>query len=179
MKSYLALILLFFVFQSSFSQTKDDWNTVSTGKWMYELNPSPFVSLYKMNYFIDDSGNKKSIKQILKEENINMDTLPYAQFNFKNNLYLATKKSKNSEVRFFKIIKENTDFFILCNQESEICDCKSGTFLYLKSTQKLQRIQKPFSFSLKRNLISRLVDYNIHIPVDYENKDFCELLKEL
>lgn len=102
MKSYLALILLFFVFQSSFSQTKDDWNTVSTGKWMYELNPSPFVSLYKMNYFIDDSGNKKSIKQILKEENINMDTLPYAQFNFKNNLYLATKKSKNSEVRFFK-----------------------------------------------------------------------------
>ncbi len=179
MKSYLAFILLFFVFKSSYAQTKDDLNTISTGKWMYDLNPSPFVTLYKMNYFIDDSGNKKTIEQVLKDEDINIDSLPYAQIDFNDNLYLVTKKSKNNTLRFFKIIKETPDYFILCNQESEMCDCKSGTFFYLKSQHKLQRIQRAFSFSLKRDLISRLKDNNIPVPINHDNKNFCEILKEL
>ena len=178
MKSYLPLILLF-IFKFSFAQTKNDFNTIITSKWIYELNPSPFVALYKMNYFIDDSGDKKSIEQILKEADINIETLPYAQIDFNNNLYLATKKSKNSDFRFFKIMKETSQIFILCDVESEMCDCKSGTFLYFKSQEKLQRVQKAFSFSLKRNLISRLEAYDIQVSENQENKDFCKILREL
>lgn len=131
MKSYLAFILLFFVFKSSYAQTKDDLNTISTGKWMYDLNPSPFVTLYKMNYFIDDSGNKKTIEQVLKDEDINIDSLPYAQIDFNDNLYLVTKKSKNNTLRFFKIIKETPDYFIFVIKNRKCATASQVPFFIL------------------------------------------------
>lgn len=175
-----AIFLLQITFSNSaFGQSTNDWDAILTGKWMYDLNPSPFVSLYKMSYFLDDTGNKKTVSSILKEARINIDSMPYAQIEFNNNIYLATKKKVKDNIRLFKVLKETDDFFILCSEEDSICECKANTFIYYKPKLKLQRIQRPFSFSLKRNLIKRLNDLELSYPEDYEEMSFCQLLENI
>lgn len=161
------------------AQTKDDFNKIVNGQWMYELNPSSFVMLYKLNFFTDKNNNKISITELLANENIELDTLKYGKIKYNHQFYLATKKSQNSDVRLFKIFKESMDYFVLCDENDDLCDCKSGTFLYYKPKLKLQRVEKPFSFSLKRNLISRLGEFNIALPSGYESMNFCGLLEKL
>lgn len=179
MKIFLLISFTFILTQSSIAQSKDDWVAISTGNWMYDLNSSPFVSLYKMGYFIDDDGNKKNLTEILSEQNINLDTVPYAIIHFKEKNFLALKKKQNGEIKMFKILKEHSDFFILCNQDDSLCRCRSGTYLYYRPNFKLQRIEKPFSFSLKKNLIDRLKYFNIELPLNYNIMTFCELLETI
>lgn len=62
---------------------------------------------------------------------------------------------------------------------NDICDCQGGTFLFYKPQQKLQRIEKAFSFSLKRNLIDRLDKFEILLTSDSEEKSFCDIIKSL
>lgn len=178
MKYYLLIIGLFIGVLMTSGQSQSDFNSISTGSWMYDLNPSPFVNLYKMDYFEDDDGNKKSIKDILANEDIRIDDLPYIVFNYQEKSFFALKK-KNDELRLFKVLSIHDDFFILCNRDDSFCDCKSETFLYFKPESKLQRIQRPFSFSLKRNLVKRLDDFGIAVPSHNEEMNFCDMLKSL
>src|SRR5690554_3339112 len=176
---YFSFLVLVTIPHNALAQSNSDWNAITTGKWMYDLNSSPFVSLYRMSYFLDDSGNKKTVSSILKEARINIDSIPYAQIEFNKNIYLATKKSQKGNIRLFKVLKETDSLFILCSEEDAICECKANTFIYYKPKLKLQRIQRPFSFSLKRNLLKRLNDMGIDKPDDYGNLSFCEIIEEL
>src|SRR5699024_2482927 len=103
-----------------------------------------------------------------------------AKLKLEDTLYLAVKEKKNRSPRMFRILKENDSYFLLCSRNAPICDCKWDTFLYFKVYNQLQRIERPFSFSLKNSLLSRLEDYKIPFPEkNIEDKDFCDLLKEL
>lgn len=176
---YFSFLVLVTIPHNALAQSNSDWNAITTGKWMYDLNPSPFVSLYKMSYFIDDSGNKKNVSSILKEAGINIDSIPYTQIKFNKNIYLATKKNEKGNIRLFKVLKETDNLFILCSEEAPKCECKANTFIYYKPKLKLQRIQRPFSFSLKRDLLKRLDDMGIDKSGNYDNLSFCEIIEEL
>lgn len=123
----------------------------------------------------------ESIKDMLEKEGVEMsiDTLPYLIVDYKEDSFFLTKKNEKSNIRAFKVLKSNKDLFILCSDDKELFDCKANTFIYKKSNKELQRIQRPFSFSLKRNIIKRLNDMEIDKPDDYDDLSFCEIIKEL
>lgn len=105
---------------------------------------------------------------------------PNKRINYLDKNYFSIQNSDNSEIITFVILKENNDLLVLCNKEvNDICDCQEGTFLFYKPQQKLQRIEKAFSFSLKRNLIDRLDKFEILLPPESEEKSFCEIIKSL
>jgi hypothetical protein len=75
-------------------------------------------------------------------------------------------------------LKRTEGFFILCSENLSIFDCKTSTFLYYIPNLKLQGIEKPFGFSLKRNRADRLEEWVVKVP-DYTNKmEHCELLEK-
>lgn len=131
---------------------------------------------YALSIPYEQSGNLK------KDLNIDSEKVhsPFSIINSDDEkTFFAYKKYDKSNIRVFKILKENEDYFVLCNEDKETCNCKSGTFLYYKPEKKLQRIEKAFSFSLKNNLIDRLNKFNIPTPKDYEELGFCEIIDSL
>jgi len=67
---------------------------------------------------------------------------PYSIIEADQKNFFAYKKQANSDIRVFKILKEKEDYFVLCNEDKDICDCKTETFIYFKPEEKLQRIEK-------------------------------------
>jgi hypothetical protein len=79
---------------------------------------------------------------------------PNKRINYLDKNYFLIQDSDKSEIITFVILKENNDLLVLCNQEvNDICDCQEGTFLFYQPQQKLQRIEKAFSFSLKKTCL--------------------------
>lgn len=161
------------------AQSISDWKAITTGKWMYDLNPSPFVQLYKMEFFLNDQGERTPFSEVLKSQKIDLDSMPFATIFFKNQEYLAVKRKNSGDPRLFKILKKGSDYLLLCDDEKEICDCKSGTFIYYIPESRLQRIQKPFSFSMKRNLTDRLNEWDIPLPSGWEKMGYGDALNAL
>lgn len=105
---------------------------------------------------------------------------PNKRINYLDENYFLIQDSDKSEIITFVILKENNDLLVLCNQEvNDICDCQEGTFLFYQPQQKLQRIEKAFSFSFKKNLLNRLKKFEILLPPESEEKSFCEIIKSL
>lgn len=179
MKLLFAFLFCFFnVF--CFSQTKDDWNSIATGQWAFDVNPSLFVLSYRLDFFLSNDKSKKLFSSdLLKKENIDLADNSYKKFKYGDKGYLITKASGKKNSRIFKILKEKNDFFILCSEDDVLCDCKSDTFIYNKSQNKLQRIEKPFSFSLKNNLLDRLQEFNIEYSQENEKLSFCQILEDI
>jgi hypothetical protein len=123
----------------------------------------------------------ETIKDMLKKEGVELsfENLPYVIVDFENERFFINKRGENSRIRGFKILRETSNIYLLCSDNVELCDCKANTFIYNKKNNQLQRIERPFSFSLKRNLIKRLEDMDLNKPIDYKNMTFCEMLKEL
>lgn len=121
------------------------------------------------------------IKDMLEKEGveISIDTLPYLIVDYKEDSFFLTKKNEKSTIRAFKVLKSTEDLFIFCSDNIGLCDCKANTFIYKKSSKQLQRVQRPFSFSLKRNIIKRLNDMKVEKPDGYKDLSFCEILEEL
>lgn len=130
---------------------------------------------YALTIPYKQSGNLK------KDLDIDKDKIqsPFSIIKSDEKAFLAFKKNDKSNIRVFKILKEKKDYFILCNEDEKVCNCKSGTFLYYKPKKKLQRIEKAFSFSLKKNLIDRLNKFDIPLPEDSNSLEFCEILENL
>ncbi|MCT4317806.1 hypothetical protein CMT34_17445 [Elizabethkingia anophelis] len=131
------------------------------------------------SHYIPHSGSKSLTTRLYKEGVIPKEAYPNKIMEFKGQKYFIYQKTRKSDIRAFKILKEADMFYLLCNDDNDVCQCKAGTFFYFKTDLKLQRIEKPFSFSLKKNLISRLKKYKIPLPNDSENMTFCELLQRL
>lgn len=123
----------------------------------------------------------ETIKDMLEKEGVELsiDTLPYLIVDYEDDKFFLTKKAEKSSVRAFKVLKSTADLYIVCSDNVDLCDCKANTFIYKKSNNQLQRIQRPFSFSLKRNIIKRLDDMELEKPDDYEDASFCEILERL
>lgn len=123
----------------------------------------------------------ETIKDLLEKEGLELsvDNTPYLIVDFKDNKFFISRKSQKSRIRVFKILKETNDLYLVCIDNVELCDCKGNTFIYKKTNNQLLRIQRPFSFSLKRNLIKRLEDMELDKPDGYDNSTFCEILKAL
>ncbi len=102
----------------------------------------------------------------------------YHQIEVNNNNYLVIKNER-SKLRAFKILKETNQLFVLCLQKKDICKCNANTFLLVKSTNQLQKIERPFSFSMRRDLLKRLDKLQIEKPANIKGLAFCEILKEL
>jgi hypothetical protein len=68
----------------------------------YDGTPSKLTLLNKYNYFVDESGNKKTVMEAFKEQNSNIYEIPYAQVKIDNVDYFATKKSPLSDIRLSK-----------------------------------------------------------------------------
>jgi len=123
----------------------------------------------------------EAIKDMLEKEGveISIDSLPYLIVDYNEDKFFLFKKKEKSSIRAFKILKSTGDLYLVCSDNVDLCDCKASTFIYKKSSKQLQRIQRPFSFSLKRNLIKRLDDMELEKPNGYEDLSFCEILKRL
>lgn len=142
-------------------------------------SPAQFSFPYNYKFFYG-KGNK-TIEYMLEKDGLELsvDSALYKKIENKGENYLAIKNMKTSNIRAFKILKEYNNFFFLCSEVVDICKCKSSTFIYYIPDSKLQRIEKPFSFSLKRNLISRLKGFKIFYPKEYESLTFCQLINSL
>lgn len=72
------------------------------------------------------------------------------------------------------------NYFLLCPKiVDDICDCGTDLYFYLPVSNKLKSVQKPFSFSLKRNLTKLLKNkFNIYFDENQYNST-CDLLKLL
>ncbi|KEQ30211.1 MULTISPECIES: hypothetical protein [Bacteroidota] len=123
--------------------------------------------------------NKSLTNNLYRQGVLPKDAFPNKIIELDNKQFLVVQKSEKSVIRAFKILEEREEFYILCSEDVDICSCKSSSFIYYKPSYKLQRIEKAFSFSLKRNLIARLHQFNIPVPSNYEDLKFCELLKQL
>lgn len=142
--------------------TNYSWSQVDPHKYILTI---PFEQSENLDKDLDINKNKIES--------------PYSIIDANQKNFFAYKKHTNSDIRVFKILKEKEDYFVLCNEDEDICECKAGTFIYLKPQEKLQRIEKAFSFSLKNNLIDRLKKFDIsHIQKDDE-RTFCEILEAL
>lgn len=155
---YLLALFLIFIFCNSQAQVS-------------------FPYSYKFFY----GKGSKTIEYRLKKEGVelSLDSAFYKKIEHTGENYLVLKNSKNSNIRAFKILKEYNNFFLLCNEVVDMCKCKSSTFIYYIPDLKLQRIEKPFSFSLKRNLISRLREMKIDYPKGYDSLTFCQIMNSL
>jgi hypothetical protein len=155
---YLLALFLIFMFGNSQAQVSFPYN-------------------YKFFY----GKGSKSIEYMLKKEGVKLsiDSASYKKIENTGENFLVIKNSKNSNIRAFKILKEHNNFFLLCSEIVDMCKCKSSTFIYYIPDSKLQRIEKPFSFSLKRNLISRLKEMKIDYPKEYDSLTFCEIMNSL
>ncbi len=173
------LVVISLTSSLSYSQTTDDLTKIANGQWMFEVNPSTFLQLYKMNFFLDQSGSRVTISELLENEQIDLNNAPYGKIRYGAEEYLAVKRRPDSDIRLFKILKENNAYFILCSDGDDMCACKANTFFFFKGTSKLQRIEKPFSFSLKNNLLKRLEEYDQPIPPAIDSLSFCETLNAL
>lgn len=171
-------ILLFILYSSSLhSQTTKDWNSISSGKWAFEVNPSLFVLNYKLDFFLSSDDKKHSINEFLKNKNLDIDEGNSEKFKHGDNFYLVTNFNKKN--RIFRVLKERDNYYILCSDDEKICDCKQNSFIYFKHKNILQRVEKPFSFSLKNNLLDRMQKQNIQIPKNTETMSYCEVLESL
>lgn len=179
MKKMIFLVVISFTSGLSYSQTTDDLTKIASGHWMFEVNPTTFLQLYKMNFFLDQSGSKVTISELLENEEIDLNKVPYGKIRYGEKEYLAVKRRPESDIRLFKILRENNAYFILCSNEEDICECRANTFFFFKAPSKLQRIEKPFSFSLKNNLVKRLEEYDQPIPSTIDSLSFCETLNNL
>ncbi|KQR94455.1 hypothetical protein ASG01_00780 [Chryseobacterium sp. Leaf180] len=179
MKYILSFILSLFYGILCYSQTKEDLNRISSGQWAFDVNPNLFVLHYQMDFFLSKDEHKKvSIPELLKRENTDLKENSYKKFKYDGEDYLVTRKDIKSDPRIFKILKENETFFILCAEKRSLCDCKAETFTYFKPTNQLQRIQKPFSLSLKNNLLDRLKELSADTSTT-ENSSFCQILETI
>lgn len=174
--------LLFFVSFNFFgnAQTKEDWNSLSTGQWAFDVNPSLFILNHRLDYFLAKDGSKKmSIREFLEKGNIIVENNSYREIKYGENHYLITRRKDKGNLKMLKVLKESDNLYVLCSENRDICDCRANTFLYFKSESKLQRIQKAFSFSLKQNLLDRLTENKIIYKPSTEDLSFCEILKNL
>lgn len=155
---YLLALFLIFIFVKSQAQFSFPYNY----KFFYGKGSKP------IDYMLKKEGIKLSI-----------DSGSYKKIENTGENYLVIKNSKNSNIRAFKILKEYNNFFLLCSEVVDMCKCKASTFIYYIPDSKLQRIEKPFSFSLKRNLVSRLKEMKIDYPKGYDVLTFCQIMNSL
>ncbi len=123
----------------------------------------------------------ETIASMLKKEGVelNIESQGYAIVNQDKSSFLLFKKKEKSDIRAFKILRKTNNFYLLCSDDVELCNCKGNTFLYFSQTHKLQRIQRPFSVSMKKDLLRRMEQFSIKFPQEHKQLDFCELLNKI
>lgn len=84
------------------AQNRVEWTAIISPMVSYDGTPSKLTLLNKYNYFVDESGNKKTVMEAFKEQNSNIYEIPYAQVKIDNVDYFATKKSPLSDIRLSK-----------------------------------------------------------------------------
>lgn len=179
MKFILTIIISAYCGILCHSQTKEDWNSITSGQWAFDLNPSLFVLSYKLDFFLSKDENKRfSIQELLKKENIDLKENSYKNFVYDNEEFMVIRKNSKSDMRIFKVLKENENYFILCTEKKNLCDCKAETFTYYKPKNELRRIQKPFSLSLKNNLLDRLQEFQTDTS-NIKQLSFCNILETI
>lgn len=124
--------------------------------------------------------NKTLTSKLSKIGILPKEVYPNSILEYQGKQYFLFQKSRNSEIRSYRILNESIGYLVLCNDDfDEICSCKGGTFLFYKPKQILQRVEKSFSFSLKKNLIDRIKEFQSPIPPNIEEKTYCEILQLL
>jgi hypothetical protein len=90
--------------------------------------------------------------------------------------YLFVKNSKG-KVKVYFLLLEGDGFYLSClKPTNQICGCGSELIIYAPNSNTLKRVERPFSFSLKRNLINRLANLGILELEARDFKDLCNLL---
>jgi hypothetical protein len=79
-----------------------EWTAIISPLVSSDGTPRKLRLLNTYNYFVDESGNKKTIAEAFKEQNSNIDEIPYAQVKSDNVDSFATKKSPLSDIRLSK-----------------------------------------------------------------------------
>lgn len=130
-------------------------------------------------YYIPPHKNHSLTNNLYKRGVLPKEAFPNKIIELDKKQFLIIQKTEKSSVRAFKILDENEKFYILCSEDVDMCNCGSGSFIYYKPKLKLQRIEKAFSFSMKRNLVSRLNQLDIPVPANYKDFKFCEILEQL
>lgn len=177
MKSIFLILFSVLCCMPSQAQSSLSGNPYLTNQWMYSFHIDPFSYMNMMNLWL--SNDEPNLKDQLGPFDEAFGPQNYLTFDEGEKDYFIYRKNKKSDIRYFKILKENTDYFILCDEDNDICDCKAGTFLFFKNGQQLQRIEKAFSFSLKKNLVERLSARSLPVPQHWEQLGFCQILREL
>jgi hypothetical protein len=123
----------------------------------------------------------ETIALMLKKEGVelNIESQGYAIVNHDKKSFFLFKKKEKSDIRAFKILRKTENFYLLCLDDVELCNCKGNTFLYIKQNNKLQRIQRPFSMSMKKDLLKRMEQFSLKFPPEHNQLDFCELLSKI
>ena len=95
---------------------------------------------------------------------------------------LVFVRKPNVKIRVFQSLINRGDYLVLCSRSVvEPCNCKNeaSLYFYLPGENKLKLVERAFSLSIKRNLISDLNKYtesNLSVD-DFEN--VCSVLNAL
>lgn len=89
-------------------------------------------------------------------------------------------KEDSTTIRPFYVLLHKEIFFLLSSKlEDELCDYKENIFLFIPSSGYLEKVQKDFSFSFKKDLIKKFNEQLGFSIQDEEYKNYCEVLLSL
>jgi len=164
---------------ASTTSAQISFKPILTGEFMYDYYRNPISYLY-YDMIILQNPTRQDGFDTLKTKFI-QDFLekPYSIKYYLDDLRNVALIRRKDKIKFFRILKRNSNYMLLCKENKSLCDCKASMAIYFFDTDLLKNVERPFSFSLKRNLVYRLCEQGIEVDTVLAKKELCSLLQNL
>lgn len=177
MKRLILLGILLFVTLSSFGQSS--FKPILTGEFMYDYYKNPISYLYYDLIILQNPYKQNTFDTLysiaIRDFSEKPDTVKYTFINSEEVMLIR----KNGNIRLFRVLKKSTDYVLLCKENKSLCDCKASMSIYFINTDELKNVEKPFSLSLRKNLLQRLNEHGVSLDGIDTSGQLCSLLKSL
>lgn len=165
--------------KSLVSYSQLDIKPILTGQFMYDYYKNPVSYLYYDLVILQNPSNTNSFDTL--HLNIVKDFFKEAKNNefafIGSGEYMLFKR--NGGLKFFRVLKNSEDYVLLCKENRSLCDCKTSMSIYFTDSKVLKNVERPFSFSLKKNLIYKLNRQGIELKDAHSDDDLCKTLEKL
>jgi hypothetical protein len=138
-------------------------------------------------YTHDDNNQARVVPDltVIGDSLLQLTHEPFARYRYEepdcslSDLDLLFVKKKSGKIRRAFILIERDEFIIACTRPKELCDCGSDILIYLPSTNSLRAIERPFSFSLRKDLEDALRERAGFSLNRKDHTNLCDMLTML
>lgn len=177
----IVITLFFFTGFRAYSQ-----NDSNKGSYLSFANP---ISAFYVGGWSSGKNNQQLSIEMkntyrIADSILNISPVPFLRMKYpdREGVELVFVQKPNGRIRVFQSLIDKGNYLILCSRGvEERCDCRNNAslYIYLPGQNLLKMVEKAFSLSIKRNLIS---DLNKYVELNLSEEEFentCDVLNTI